>query len=99
MAPLIVCTPLPQVLYDIKEHFVLIIDSPLSLLRLCRVTVRQMMGPATFDTMLPSFELPSSLEDFMKQMKQMCDDRLIKQAALQGLSEEYWKEREAQALL
>ena len=51
-----------------------------------------MLGPATFDTMLPTLELPQSLANYMKEVMAVCDGTLVKAAALQGRSEEYWGE-------
>ena len=60
--------------------------TPISLLRLSRVVVRQMLGPATFEDMLPTFNLPSSLESFIRQMMDLCN---YKQATLQDSSGQF----------
>lgn len=53
-----------------------------------------MLGPATFDTMLPTLELPFSLANYTKEMVAVCDGSQVKAAAFQGGSEEYWKQHE-----
>ena len=75
------------------------VGSPHYLLRLCRVQVRQMLGPATFTHMLPSLRLPPSLGGFMQEMAGEGvwerEGSLVKEAALQGGSEEYWQLHQA----
>jgi hypothetical protein len=55
-----------------------------------------MLGPVTFDTMLPTLKLPSSLANYMNQMMALCDGTLVKEAALEGASEEYWQQQQRQ---
>ena len=69
--------------------------SPYSLLRLCRIQVRQMLGPATLQDMLPTLNLPPSLGEFMQEVGSEGAwegaGSMVKEAALQGGSEEYWQ--------
>ena len=54
-----------------------------------------MMGPATIGHMLPTLNLPPSLGVFMQEIAGEGvwegAGSLVKEAALQGGSEEYWK--------
>lgn len=61
-----------------------------------RVIVRQMMGPASLDQLLPTLRLPTSLVGFMRDMLELCDGSEVKEVALKGGSEEYWHQQEEQ---
>ena len=101
VCPLFYSIRLSSTEYSILEWYAGIIlwlcclGSPYSLLRLCRVQVRQMLGPATFDYMLPGLNLPPSLGVFMQEVRGdgMWEGAgsLVKEVALQGGSEEYWQ--------
>ena len=58
-----------------------------------------MLGPATFDYMLPSLQLPPSLGGFMREVAGQGvwekERSLVKEAALHGGAEEYWQLHEA----
>ncbi len=58
-----------------------------------------MLGPATFNHMLPSLNLPPSLGVFMQQVAGegvwQGVGSLVKEAALQGGAEEYWQLHQA----
>ncbi len=75
--------------------FFSLVGTAVSLLRLCRVSVRQMLGPMTFDSMLPSLQLPPSLADYMGDVLALCDGTRVEAAALQGGAEEYRLQHEA----
>lgn len=55
-----------------------------------------MMGPASMDQLLPTLQLPVSLQSFMRDMLELCDGSEVKEVALRGGSEEYWQRVEEQ---
>lgn len=76
------------------KEFNICTGSPLSLLRLCRVRIRQMLGPTALEEVLPTLNLPPAMVDFVGQIRDLCEyGLLVKEAALQGGSEEYWRQK------
>ena len=58
------------------------VETPLSLLRQCRVAVRKSLGPIT--TELPPLGLPKQMHCYLQSVLELCDGQMIRAKNIQG---------------